>query len=113
MRLTHEAQVIPSTGNDTISMGWAGLVMWSFFDTPWEYSTRPRPARATEFDILALLGRAPGVVRSRGEILEAVWDQTFVDDDHLVDVHVANLRRKLGEGFIETVRGVGYRLAVS
>ncbi|MEO8273814.1 MAG: response regulator transcription factor [Chloroflexota bacterium] len=66
---------------------------------------------ATEFDILGLLGRTPGVVRSRSEIIESVWDQAFLDDDHLVDVHVANLRRKLGEGFIETVRGVGYKLA--
>lgn len=66
---------------------------------------------ATEFDILALLARAPGIVRSRPEILVAVWGETFVEDDHLVDVHVANVRRKLGDGVIETVRGVGYKLA--
>lgn len=65
---------------------------------------------ATEFDILALLARAPGVVRSRPEILAAVWGEQFVDDDHLVDVHVANLRRKVGGELIETVRGVGYKL---
>lgn len=66
---------------------------------------------ATEFDILALLARDPGVVRSRPEILAAIWGETFVEDDHLVDVHVANVRRKLGDGVIETVRGVGYKLA--
>jgi len=66
---------------------------------------------ATEFDILALLAHDPGVVVSREDLLVAVWGVTFVGDDHLVDVHVANLRRKIGEGFVETVRGVGYKLA--
>jgi DNA-binding response OmpR family regulator len=66
---------------------------------------------ATEFDILALLARDPGVVLSRAQLLETVWGEAFADDDHLVDVHIANVRRKLGEGFIETVRGVGYKLA--
>lgn len=68
---------------------------------------------ATEFDILALLASAPGVVRSRSHLLEHVWGPEFVGDDHLVDVHVANLRRKIGAEFIDTVRGVGYRLAES
>lgn len=69
----------------------------------------------TEFDILAALAREPGIVVSRSELLGRVWGLEY-DDDHLVDVHVANLRRKLGDDaeqprFIETVRGVGYRLA--
>jgi len=69
----------------------------------------------TEFEILAVLARDPGVVVSRQRLLDAVWGSDFVGDDHLVDVHVANLRRKLGEDadhprFIDTVRGVGYRL---
>ena len=64
----------------------------------------------TEFDILALLARQPGVVVTRPELLTVVWGPEY-DDDHLVDVHVANLRRKVGDGVIETVRGVGYKLA--
>ncbi len=69
----------------------------------------------TEFEILGALARDPGVVVSRQALLDAVWGIDFVGDDHLVDVHVANLRRKLGDGadaprFIETVRGAGYRL---
>jgi len=69
----------------------------------------------TEFDILAILARDPGVVVSRQALLDAVWGIDFVGDDHLVDVHVGNLRRKLGDDvdaprFIETVRGAGYRL---
>ena len=67
----------------------------------------------TEFDILALLASDPGVVLSRAQLLESVWGPEFVGDDHLVDVHVANLRRKIGAALIDTVRGVGYRLAES
>ena len=68
----------------------------------------------TEFDILAALAREPGVVVDRPVILASVWGPGY-NDDHLVDVHVANLRRKIGDDpdrprFIETVRGVGYRL---
>jgi DNA-binding response OmpR family regulator len=68
----------------------------------------------TEFDILAELAAGPGTVVTRPALLAAVWGEGY-DDDHLVDVHVANLRRKLGDDpvaprFIETVRGVGYRL---
>ncbi len=71
----------------------------------------------TEFDLLAVLGRDPGVVVQRVELLESVWGPDY-DDDHLIDVHIANLRRKLGDQadaprFIETVRGVGYRMVGS
>lgn len=71
----------------------------------------------TEFEILAALAREPGTVVDRAALLGAVWGPGY-DDDHLVDVHVANLRRKLGDSpehprFVETVRGVGYRLAGS
>jgi DNA-binding response OmpR family regulator len=71
----------------------------------------PVSLTATEFDILALLARDPGVVVGRSDLLVGVWGPGFVGDDHLVDVHVANLRRKIGDGLIETVRGVGYKLA--
>jgi DNA-binding response OmpR family regulator len=69
----------------------------------------------TEFEVLAVLARDPGVVVTRQALLDAVWGVDFVGDDHLVDVHVANLRRKLGDDaeaprFVATVRGAGYRL---
>ena len=66
-----------------------------------------------EFDILAALARDPGIVISRSQLLDRVWGPEFVGDDHLVDVHVANLRHKIGDGFIDTIRGVGYRLSES
>jgi DNA-binding response OmpR family regulator len=78
----------------------------------------PIELTATEFGILAYLARDPGVVISRTTLLDAIWGREFVGDDHLVDVHVANLRRKLGDDAdrprcVETVRGFGYRLAGS
>jgi DNA-binding response OmpR family regulator len=68
-----------------------------------------------EFDLLAALAREPGIVLSRQQLLDRVWGIDFVGDDHLLDVHVAKLRRKLGDRasdprFVETVRGVGFRL---
>lgn len=68
----------------------------------------------TEFDILATLALRPGLAFSRQQILERVWGE-WVGDDHVVDVHVANLRRKLGDDpgqprYVRTVRGVGYRM---
>lgn len=67
-----------------------------------------------EFDLLSALIREPGVVLTRGQLLDRVWGMDYVGDEHVVDVHLANLRRKLGDDpsrprFIETVRGVGYR----
>ena len=72
----------------------------------------------TEFDLLAALVGDPGVVVGRSSLLDRVWGAEFMADDHLVDVHIGNLRRKLGDDpaaprFVETIRGVGYRLRTS
>ena len=64
-----------------------------------------------EYDLLALLAEDPGAVRTREEILERVWDPHWYGPTKTLDVHVASLRRKLGDpALIETVRGVGFRL---
>jgi len=66
-----------------------------------------------EFDLLALLADDPGAVYSRHQILDEVWDPHWYGPTKTLDVHIASLRRKLGRpDLIETVRGVGYRLAV-
>jgi DNA-binding response OmpR family regulator len=74
----------------------------------------PIDLTAPEFGILAALAREPGTVVSRRALLDTVFGPGFVDDD-LVDLHVAKLREKLGsgagQGFIETVGAIGYRLA--
>jgi len=68
--------------------------------------------RAREFDLLAALARDPGVVLSRVSLLEDVWGTDFAGETRTVDVHVSELRKKLGPDgpTIESVRGIGYRL---
>jgi two-component system response regulator RegX3 len=64
-----------------------------------------------EFDLLALLASDPGAVVGRESILEEVWGTTWYGAAKTIDVHVASLRKKLGDpSWIETVRGVGLRL---
>ena len=64
-----------------------------------------------EFDLLALLSEQPGVLYTRTMILERVWDPHWYGPTKTLDVHVASVRRKLGDPrWIETVRGVGFRL---
>jgi len=65
-----------------------------------------------EFDLLALLASDPGVVVSRDHMLREVWNTEWFGPTRTIDVHVASLRKKLGDPrWIETVRGVGLRLA--
>ena len=67
---------------------------------------------AKEFDLLAVLAEEPGRAVPRQELFARVWDPVWVGTGKTLDVHVASLRRKLGDpAIIETVRGVGYRLA--
>ncbi|MFJ9742611.1 response regulator transcription factor [Streptomyces sp. NPDC101166] len=66
-----------------------------------------------EFELLALLTEDPGAVYSRQQILDRVWDPHYEGPTKTLDVHVATLRRKLGNpAWIQTLRGVGFRLAV-
>jgi len=65
-----------------------------------------------EFDLLALLAADSGTVVSRDRILREVWSTDWYGSSKTVDVHVSTLRQKLGDRrWIETVRGVGLRLA--
>lgn len=69
-----------------------------------------------EFSLLEQLCRRPAEVCTREDLLDAVWGPTWVGDNHVVDVHLSNLRRKLDKAgpdykVIHTVRGVGFRLA--
>ena len=67
-----------------------------------------------EFDLLKLLAAEPGAVVSREQILRDVWHTTWYGSSKTIDVHVASLRRKLGDAdWIQTVRGVGLRLRAS
>ncbi|MFC4902520.1 response regulator transcription factor [Kocuria oceani] len=67
----------------------------------------------TEFDLLAALTARPQQALTRRQLIDTVWDPAWVGDERIVDVHIGHLRRKLGEDqatFIDTVRGVGYRM---
>lgn len=63
-----------------------------------------------EFEILKLLATKPGKVFSRDEILNMVWDHDIIVGDRTIDVHVRKLREKVGDHYIKTVKGVGYKL---
>jgi len=76
---------------------------------------RPVGVTRTEFDLLAALSARPRMAFSRRQLIDTVWGEGWVGDEHLVDVHIGHVRRKLGDDpaaprFIRTVRGVGYRM---
>ena len=71
----------------------------------------PLPLRTLEFELLAELAQNAGHVVTRDRLLDRVWGLSFAGGTRTVDVHVAQLRKKLGRpDLIQTVRGIGYRL---
>jgi DNA-binding response OmpR family regulator len=66
---------------------------------------------AKEYQVLELFVINPGRIFTREEVLERVWGPGFESDSNLIDVYVKNLRKKLYDNVIETVRGLGYRFA--
>ncbi|MEX2542989.1 MAG: response regulator transcription factor [Trueperaceae bacterium] len=71
----------------------------------------PVPLTRREFELLAFLIASRGRIYSRRELLDRVWGEEFLGTERTVDQHVAQLRSRLGNELIETVRGRGYRLA--
>lgn len=63
-----------------------------------------------EFEVLQLLLRNQGRVLTRQMLLNQLWDYDFLGDERVVDTHIKNLRKKLQLNYIETIRGVGYRV---
>jgi len=75
------------------------------------FEDRELQLTAKEYDLLALLARNPGAVVTKQRILNEVWNTSWYGSSKTVDVHVASLRKKVGDpGLIETVRGIGLRL---
>jgi len=62
-----------------------------------------------EFELLALLVSKPGKVFTREVILESVWGGEVIVGDRTIDVHIRKLREKLGDNYIKTIKGVGYK----
>jgi two-component system, OmpR family, response regulator len=75
-------------------------------------SLRGVPVKLTshEFRVLSYLMHHRGRVVSQAELIEHIYAQDFDRDSNTVEVFIARLRRKLGASFIETVRGLGYRM---
>ena len=65
-----------------------------------------------EFELLALLFSKPGKVFTREVILNKVWGDDIVVGDRTIDVHIRKLREKIGDSYIKTVKGVGYKLKI-
>ncbi|HLP20971.1 MAG TPA: response regulator transcription factor, partial [Chitinophagales bacterium] len=63
-----------------------------------------------EFELLSLLVAKPGKVYRRDEIKAMVWKNDSQSDDRTIDVHIYKLREKIGERYIKTVKGIGYKL---
>jgi len=74
------------------------------------FDERPVSLTPKEYDLLVYLARDPEAVRTREEIIAAVWDENWWGPTKTLDVHIASLRKKLAADVIETVRGVGFRL---
>jgi len=64
---------------------------------------------ATEFDLLQTLAAHRGMVLSRDQLIDHVWGPDFYGETRVVDVHIGHIRQKIGENYIATVRGAGYR----
>jgi two-component system, OmpR family, alkaline phosphatase synthesis response regulator PhoP len=62
-----------------------------------------------EFELLSLLSSKPGKVFTRESILEKIWGDEVIVGDRTIDVHIRKLREKLGEDYIKTVKGIGYK----
>lgn len=64
-----------------------------------------------EFELLLLLSSRPGKVFTRDEIFQMVWDENVIVGDRTIDVHIRKLREKIGEDYIKTIKGVGYKFS--
>ncbi|GAA2145510.1 response regulator transcription factor [Nocardioides koreensis] len=107
-RAGHQAEaVVASRTFGDLEIDPAGRDVW--------LGGRPVALTRTEFDLLAALSGHPRMAFSRRQLIDAVWGPSWVGDEHLVDVHVGHLRRKLGDDaaagrYVRTIRGVGYRM---
>lgn len=104
----------PSPSEDPKHIQWKDLEI-DFESVRVKKGGSPLELTTVQFDILALLLKSPGRAFSRLQILEQVRDTSFTGYERTIDVHVKNLRKVLGDDvkeprYIETVRGVGYRL---
>lgn len=65
-----------------------------------------------EFELLFLLASKPGKVYTREAILKSIWEDSVVVTNRTIDVHIRKIREKIGDGYVSTVKGVGYKFEV-
>jgi DNA-binding response OmpR family regulator len=117
VRAVLRRQRVAPASNDRETMSFAGLVI----DAARREVRRDGEVvdlTALEFDLLVALATSPGRVYTRRQLLEQVWGWDYVGDDRVVDVHIRNLRRALGDdasapSIVATVRGVGYKFVAA
>jgi len=78
-----------------------------------EFEARPISLTPKEYELLVYLASDAGAVKTREQLMHDVWDENWWGSTKTLDVHVASLRKKLAPSLIETVRAVGFRLAVA
>ena len=86
-----------------------GLKKWIFEHKPITKNKTEIILPRKEFELLFLLASKPGKVFSRDEIMNEVWGSQVVVGDRTIDVHIRKLREKLGDNYIKTIKGVGYK----
>jgi DNA-binding response OmpR family regulator len=116
LRRPRASKLQPATLEEQTDLCFAGLTV-DLAAREVHVGGAPAALTRTEFDLVATLARQPRRVFSRRQLVDAVWGENWVGDEHIVDVHVAHLRRKLADDpvesrYIDTVRGVGYRFAM-
>ena len=70
---------------------------------------REIPLAKKEFELLALLATKPGKVFKRDEIMKKIWGEDIIVGDRTLDVHIRKIREKIGDNYISTLKGVGYK----
>lgn len=70
---------------------------------------REIPLAKKEFELLALLASKPGKVFKRDEIMKKIWGEDIIVGDRTLDVHIRKIREKIGDNYISTLKGVGYK----
>lgn len=98
--LLDEKEQVLTYGNITIDTGSCEVFILD----------QPLVLTSKEYDLLKLLVERPNHLFTRDELLQKLWGEAFAGDDYLVNVHIGNLRKKIGWSYIHTVRGMGYKL---
>lgn len=83
---------------------------WCWHSFSVQVNGSPVSLTTREFEILKFLLENQGRVFTRDNLLDRIWDYDYVGDEKIINTHIKNIRKKLGVDYIETIRGVGYKI---